>query len=320
MTDRGQASVLRRKTRAAREGGDPRVISPVRALRLSLARAADTLFGLGLSVATVEQRRIEPADLQPALEGAGLFVLLDGAGGTRGALRFDPALMAGLIEVQTVGQVLPGPVRARPATRTDAAMMAPLVDSFLDGFDAEMARGMAHPAAWGFRFGDRVEDARALALLLPAPGFDYFRLTVDLGPGARTGRLDLILPPPPQPAPPARGSAGPGAPLPPGTPGPEAAMAEVALSAPVVLDAVLARISLPLRAAMALGAGDRLALPSDSLGRAQLVAAGGYVVAEGRLGRREGWRALRVEAPPPETGASPGATAARAPALVPNNG
>lgn len=299
MTDPGHASVLRRKTRAAREGGDPRVMSPVRALRLSLARAADTLFGLGLSVATVEHRRIEPADLQAALEGVGLFVLLDGSGGTRGALRLDPALMAGLIEVQTIGQILPGPVRARPATRTDAAMVVPLIDELLAGFDTEMARGMARPAMPGFRYGDRVEDARALTLLLSAPGFDHFRLTVDLGPGARTGRLDLILPPALQPPPPTRGNPTPG------SPPPEAAIAEVALSAPVVLDAILARISLPLRAAMALVPGDRVELPGESLGRAQLVAAGGHVVAEGRLGRRDGWRALRLETAASGTGAAP---------------
>ncbi len=289
MTAHDKASVLRRKTRAAREGSDPRVMSPVKALRLSLARAADTLFGLALIVATVEQRRIETGELDDALGSEGLFMLLDGARGARGALRLDIALMTGLIEVQTIGQVLPGALRERPATRTDAAMVAPLVDALLAGFDTEMAAGHAHHAPRGFRFGDRVEDARALGLLLPASEFDFFRLTIDLGPGKRTGRLDLLLPPAPAPIPPRSGAV-----MPQRRADTTRDIASVALSAPVVLDAVIARISLPLREAMTLRPGDHLGLPRDCLARSELVAAGGLVAAEGRLGQREGWRALRL--------------------------
>jgi len=67
MADQQTASVIRRKTRAAREGADSRVISPVRALRLALARAAETLLDLPLVVATVEQRRVEAAEVEAAL-------------------------------------------------------------------------------------------------------------------------------------------------------------------------------------------------------------------------------------------------------------
>lgn len=292
MTAPQPASVLRRKTRAAREADDPRVMSPVKALRLSLARAADTLFGLALTVATVEQRRIDATGVEGALGTEGLFMLLDGAGGARGALRLDPALMAGVIEVQTIGQVLPGPVRPRPATRTDAAMIAPLVDAVLAGFDAEMAVGHPRQPARGFRFGDRVEDGRALALLLPAPELDLFRVTVDLDQGTRSGRLDLLLPPAPAAMPASVG----------GIAAPRHAetatdLATIALAAPAVLQVVLARLNLPLRTAMALSPGERLSLPRDSLGKAQLMAAGGHVVAEGRLGQRDGWRALRLAGP-----------------------
>ncbi len=289
MAAQQQTSVLQRKTRAAREGSDSRVMSPAKALRLSLARAADTLLGLALSVATIEQRRIEAAEVEGELGSGGLFILLDGANGARGALWVDPALMAGVIEVQTIGQVLPGPVRPRTATRTDAAMVAPLADAMLAGLDAEMGSAQAGYVPREFRFGDRVEDGRALALLLSEPELDLFRLTVDLDHGARTGRLDLLLPPAPV-----------------GPPGTRRArtssqhapdMAAVALGAAVVLDVALARITLPLRAAMSLKPGDRLYLPRDNLAAAQLLGAGGHVAAHGRLGQREGWRALRLSGP-----------------------
>src|SRR6056297_2790933 len=108
MAQTEQASVIRRKTRAAREGADPRVLSPVRALRLALARAADTLYDLPLVVATVEQRRVEAGEVEDALGTEGLYLLLDGAAGARAALRLCPGLVSALIEMQTTGHVRPG--------------------------------------------------------------------------------------------------------------------------------------------------------------------------------------------------------------------
>ncbi|MFB9151169.1 FliM/FliN family flagellar motor switch protein [Roseovarius ramblicola] len=309
MAQQRQASVIRRKTRAAREGADPRVMSPVRALRLALARAADTLYDLPLVVATVEQRRVEAGEVEAALGTDGLFVLLDGAAGARAAMRLCPGLVSALVEVQTTGRVRPGEVRPRAPTRTDAAMVAPLVDALLSGFDDGMCDGSADHARRGFHFGDRVEDARALSLLMVVPEFDVFRLTADLGPGLRAARLDLLLPP--APAPPARGA---GAPPPGGTHrgthrgtearGPED-LATVALAAPVALDAVVARIRLPLSDAMALEVGQRLAIAKDSLGRVRLLGAGGHVAAEGRLGRRGAWRALRLSGADAQDGDGP---------------
>ncbi|MDZ7709889.1 MAG: FliM/FliN family flagellar motor C-terminal domain-containing protein [Roseovarius sp.] len=303
MADQQKASVIRRKTRAAREGADPRVMSPVRALRLALARAAETLLDLPLVVATVEQRRVEAGEVEAALGTEGLFLLLDGAAGARAAMRLDPGLLAALVEVQTTGHIREGNARARTPTRTDAAMVAPLVDALLAGFDEGMGESGANHAPRGFHFGDRMEDARALSLLLVAPEFEVFRLTVDLGPGLRTGRLDLLLPPAPPPArasgPAARTGARRGRAGGAGTPEPED-LASVALAAPVVLDAVLARIRLPLSEAMALEVGQRLGLPVQSLRGVRLLGAGGHMAAEGRLGRRDGWRAVRLAGTGPE--------------------
>ena len=319
MADQQKVSVRRRKTRAAREGADPRVMSPVRALRLALARAADTLYDLPLVVATVEQRRVEAGEVETSLADEGLHLLLDGVSGARAAMRLDPGLLAAFIEVQTTGRVRPGEPRPRPPTRTDAALVAPLVDALFAGFDDGMDEDGADHAPRGFHFGDRVEDARALSLLLAAPEFDFFRLTVDLGPGLRTGRLDLLLPPAPvaRAAAPAAGGARRGK----VSGGPEG-MATAALAAPVVLDAVLARIRLPLRAAIALEVGQRLEIAKDSLVRVRLTGAGGHVAADGRLGRRDGWRAVRLagvgagdrpDGAPGDDSAAPGPATPQAP-------
>ena len=302
MTAQDTASVIHRKARAARDGSDARAMSPAKALRLAVARAADTLLDLALTVATVEQRRVSLAQVAETVADEGLILLLDGAGGARGGLALDAQMMAALIEVQTTGKVRSGAAPARRATRTDAAMVAPLVDAVLDGVDSEMLAEVEGYVPRGFRFGDRVEDRRALGLLLDAPDFDVFRVTADLGPGVRTGRLDLLVP--------ARRplAAKTGTRTDVGGPA-RALMSDVALGAPVVLDAVMARITLPLREACALSRGQVLALTPESLGAIQVTGAGAHLVAEARLGQLNGWRALRLvssaAAPLPDAKAEP---------------
>jgi len=265
-------------------------MSSAKALRLSLARAADTLFDLALTVATVEQQRVPLGQIDTALQEDGLILLLDGSGGTRGAVCLDQQMMAGLIEVQTTGRVRKGTSQPRRATRTDAAMMAPLVDALMDGIDAEMGAELDEYQPRGFCFGDRVDDLRSLALTLDAPDYDHFRVTVDLGPGAKTGWLDLLLPvradPPKRAADSDRTACD------------TARMSDVVLGAPITLDAVLARITLPLREACALEPGQILELDRETLTATRLVTAGGHPVAEARLGQVNGWRALRLVSAP----------------------
>jgi flagellar motor switch protein FliM len=286
MASQDHEKVIHRKARPARDGCESRAMSSAKALRLSLARAADTLFDLALTVATVEQQRARLDQIDGILPEDGLILLLDGSGGARGAVCLDQQMMAALIEVQTTGRVRKGTAQPRPPTRTDAAMMAPLVDALMDGVDAEMGAEVDGYQPRGFCFGDRVDDLRSLALTLDAPAFEHFRVTVDLGPGAKTGWLDLLLPvradPPKRPAASDRSA--------PDT----AQMSDVILGAPVVLDAVLARLSLPLREACALKPGQTLPLDRETLTATRLVTAGGHLVAEARLGQVNGWRALRL--------------------------
>ncbi|WP_422001861.1 FliM/FliN family flagellar motor switch protein [Roseovarius mucosus] len=288
MGSQDHSSVIQRMAQAARDGSDSRQMTPVKALRLSLARAADTLFGLGLTVATVEQMRVPLAHVGRSLGDAGLLVLLEGDGGARGALCLDSQFLAGLIEVQTTGSVRPGLARPRAATRTDAAMVAPLIDAVLTEFESQLAQEHDAPPPRRFGFGDMVEDLRGLSLLLVAPDFDLLRLTVDLGPGAKTGRLDLLLP---VIASPARASSGKIANTKIEAP---ANLEQVVNNAPVMLDAVMARLRLPLRDILALKPGDLLPFQRETLNDTQLVGTRGHIVATAELGQMNGLRALRL--------------------------
>ncbi|SEL90717.1 flagellar motor switch protein FliM [Roseovarius azorensis] len=298
MGSQDQNSVIRRKARAARDGADPRLMSPAKALRLSLAQAADTHFDLALNVATVEQMRVPPGEAARSLGEEGLLVLLDGAQGARAALRLDPQFLAALIEVQTMGAVRPGVARVRPATPTDAAMVAPLVDALLERFDERMVEGFEDHVARAFRFGDRVEEPRSLSLVLTDGDYDLFRITVDLGPGAKTGRLDLLLPvalAPPRKADSTRAAHA------------ARGIGEVTLNAPVVLDTVMARVNLTLRDVWAFRPGQIVPLAREALSSAQLVGTGGHLVARVHLGQINGWRAVRLLAAEGGTLAGPAA-------------
>ena len=105
MGSQGDKSVIHRKAQVAREDFDAREMSPAKALRVSLAKAADRLFGLALTVSTVEQLRLSQTGIEAEMGADGLLILLDGPEGVRGAAKLDVQMLAALIEVQLLGQV-----------------------------------------------------------------------------------------------------------------------------------------------------------------------------------------------------------------------
>ena len=108
----------------------------------------------------------------------------------------------------------------------------------------------------GFRFGDSVGDGRGLLLSLADEEYEVFRFTADLSKGARSGEMVLILP----------------ADLLQEIAGDEAAgqgggfdLHDLAMSAPVTLDAVLARVQVPLQMVCGFRAGMTLPLSGAQL-------------------------------------------------------
>jgi len=112
---------------------------------------------------------------------------------------------------------------------------------------------------------------------------------LDLGAGAKTGRLVLAVPV----TGPAQVDDGGGTAAP--DPGDWAARWQQAIrAAPLTLEAVLARRTLPLSRIEALQPGDVLPLDREDLAATALCDAGGRVLFRARLGRSAGHRALRL--------------------------
>ncbi|MEM6589668.1 MAG: FliM/FliN family flagellar motor switch protein [Pseudomonadota bacterium] len=301
MSTGSDKSVIRRKAQSGREDFDVRAMSWSKAVRLSLERLGDRLFELQLSVRTVVQEDCALAGLKDVASGDRLVMLLDvyadlakgeggpaGVGGMgRGAAIMDRGLVQSLVEVQTRGKITEAELDDRPFTPTDAAVTAQLIDPVLASVDEMMMETPQSPDPLRLRYGDKVEDARALLLALEAPDYALFRISIDVEEGKRSGDMvlaipeELLRPPPPVPDKEEADAS-------------DFDLSGMALSAPVSLNAVVARLSMPLSQVSALKPGDRLPVERDALTRTELVGSKGFMLGKVMLGQMNGLRAVRL--------------------------
>lgn len=287
-----QSGVLRRKLVAAKAGAGDEGPGADRAWRLALARTARDLLKLQLDVTALGMTQHSLADLLELPAERALIAVLEGPQQTMGLWVADPSVLAALIEVQTLGRVSAHSVHARKPTRTDAAMVADLVDAALKGLEAGLADDPDLVWAGGFRYASFLDDPRPLGLLLEDEDYRVLRAEVSLAAGAKSGLILLAVPaegrgkrPPP--------SAGV---VPQIDPGPifAAALSERVSGAESALEAVLARLTLPISVMMTLQPGEILPLPLAALDRITLEGIDGRRLAMGKLGQNRGMRAVRL--------------------------
>ncbi|MEM6481922.1 MAG: FliM/FliN family flagellar motor switch protein [Pseudomonadota bacterium] len=285
MSQAAAYSVIHRKAKVARDEFDAREMSPAKALRLSMAKTAETLFHLALVVRTVEQVTVSLPQMEASLGEGGLLIVLDEPDGLRGAVKLDHAFVTALIEVQLIGQLRDKTPEPRPFTHTDAAITQPLINEVLGLFHQILAEDSIESGVDSLRFGDMVEDARTLVLGLEAPDFELYRLNVDLGPGKRTGQMELYLPHRPIiPNDTEAGDMG----------GLAQKLEKAAMNAPVTLDAALTRMRLPLSDVLKWTPGTTLVIDHGVLGDGVLLGAKEHEVARFKLGQFEGFRAVQL--------------------------
>ncbi len=287
-------------------------MSPAKALRLSVARAADELWDLAVAasgIALTEESQEAAVDSLP--EG-GLILLLEGPEGAVGAAHLPFPVVSGLVEAQTIGQVSTLPPEPRAATRTDAAMVAPLIDETLHRFESLLQEEGQAPWALGYRFGTMMESARMLALALKATDFHVIRFSLDLA-ARREGEALLMLPVVELPGAGTGASGGEGV--------RQGALEAQILQAPTELRAVLHRLSMPLSAVSGLEVGAVLPIPREALARTEIEVGGEVTLGTTTLGQVNGMRALRfrlreAEDTPPEGQGDPGQAALAAPEVA----
>ncbi len=260
-----------------------------RGWRLALARATRDAMGLDLEVRRLQVMRVSLTELLDLAPERALVSLLDGPQGGLGVLLLAPGVTAALIEMQTLGRLASQPALARKPTRIDAAMVAGVIDRALAGLDDTLAEEADRIWAAGFRYASFLEDLRPLALLLEEESYRVLLADVAVGAGARDGQVILVLPAIGRGERATSASAEADA-----APLFTKALAEQVLQVDCRLDAVIGRLTLPIRQIMAFQPGDILDLPLAGVDAVSIETMDGRRIARARLGQNRGMRALKV--------------------------
>ena len=270
-------------------------MTPNKALRLGLALAAEKGMDLALDVTDVRHVKLPHRAVEVTLDNESLLILLEGQNGEPGALAMDMQVMAGLVEFQTLGQVVPKPVTDRVPTKVDAALVTPFLEDALMRYVRMLAEeGEAPYWLQHYKFGAMMQDTRTLSLAMTAQDYQMFVLDVKLERGKKTGTMALLFPDVQvlvnEPEEDAETDA--------------EKFQNGVKEASTVLNAVVGKISLPIAQIQALQAGDTLPLSEEAMQNATLEALTGEEIAEVRIGQLNGMRAVCV---PGLAGAAPAA-------------
>ncbi len=267
----------------------PEPLTPSRALRQAITRAAAQSIGLQLSVLGISEE-VGPLDdiLTRAEEGLMLLALGSQAGMT-GFLGIDLQTRAAVIEVQTLGRVSSAPAKPRSVTAADTAMAEPLVQRVLHEIELETTGTLLDGWVAGQRLFGRFAGVKEVGLTLANGDYRVVRLTLDLGAGGRQGLFVLVLPLPrpdtPMPMQPDAGAEF------------TRKLSENILAAPAEVRAVLHRLRMPLHTVEGFQLGQTIQLSGATVAGVKVEAPDGRLLALARLGQMSGMRAVRLGPP-----------------------
>lgn len=287
----GSPSVMRRKAGAGRPLPEIGAPTATRILRSALMQAGEDVAALTIVAGQPEETRVTLDPMVEGIEAQALMCLLEGPQAAYGLAILDPQAMAALIEVQTTGRVRTRPADVRAPTRTDAIMCADFIDRTLElleqgATDAELD---LLPVLAGFRYALALPEPRAISLTLPDIPYRQFSVSLDLGRGAKQGKIDVVLPYDG----PGRGRGGAGL-------DPQVfteALGDVVGTTTARLLGTLHRIELPLAEVAALEVGSLVPIPKEALSQVAIEDIDGRTIMRGRLGQQGGNRALRIGVP-----------------------
>jgi flagellar motor switch protein FliM len=298
--------VIRRKIDRARQPQADGAPGADRGWRLALARAARDAMGLDLDFRKLSVTRASLAEVLDLAPDRALVALLNGPRGGLGVLMLSPAVTSAWIEMQTLGRLSAQAPPPRKPTRIDAAMVAGIMDRALASLDEALADEADLIWAGGFRYASYLDEVRPLGLLLEEQTYRVLAAEILLGQSGRSGDVVLVLPAAGRGHQPALSTTTPED----GAPQFTANLAAQVMQVDCRMEAVVGRITLPIRQLMGLQAGDVLPLPTAALDAVTLETSDGAPVARARLGQNRGMRALKILAA--EAGLRPSASAQHA--------
>lgn len=283
---------MRKKLLAGKAEGADGGPGADRAWRLAFARAARDMMQLAVDFTSQSVARRSLTEVLELPPDQALILMLQGPDDGLGLLLLSAEVHAAMTEVLTMGRCGTQPPEMRKPTRTDAAMLSPLADLALIHLEDALAEDGDLPWTSGFRYASFIEEARPLGLLLEDVPYRVLSAQLSLAQGARTGEIFLILPATGRGAQPRLRQGA----VPPDIAGPAFAAALTARvhEADCKLDAVVARLSMPLAATLHLRVDMILPLPAAALNLVSIEGLDGRRVAMGKLGQNRGMRAVRL--------------------------
>lgn len=291
MTRQVAHDVLRRMASPPPPAPEDVPITSSRAIRLAITRAADKVHDFAVSVSSLREEVLTLDALLAAFEPELMLIgMHTGSGPATGIATLDLNMRAAVLELQTIGDVLPDAPEDRPPTGTDAKMAEPLIAGFLTHLQDTAVRTALDGWGLGYVVGDKIASTRAAGLILEDGKYRLIRLSLDLGVGDRLAELSIALP--------CRSEAAAKIVKPEVTGDWDTRFRAVVQASPARLDAELHRFKLPLHQAEGLAVGQILPLPGCTVSSVKLLADDGRKVATARLGQSGGMRAVRVEAAP----------------------
>lgn len=295
MGDTETHNVLGRIAAKARAQRKARAMTLQKALRVTMAKVADSLMGLPVAVLSSTLQDVAGDEIESSLDDSTLLLLLDGPGGCAGAVRIEPVVVGALIQQQTIGSVSGSSDPERLMTRTDAAICAPVIDTLFARVAPILDDADERALIEGFCFGAKAQDARTLAMALDANTYTVIKLTLDIARGARQGEMVLILP--------TLEARADQQDAPDGVTGPDGEtgksdMARLVMGLNADLRMVLCQLNLSLKNLNALKVGHTLALTPGAFPNVQITTSTGRVLGRGVVGHVDGVRAVRPLRPP----------------------
>ena len=317
MSDTAASLPVLARIIAAHEGRGPGRPDPSpllkNALTRAIRRAAMPYDGFDPVVEDVVVRRdVDLTGVEGTLPEHGLIAAIEDDKGRRGMLTLEHGLLDALIEVQTTGKVEDVQLPPRKVTPIDEALCRDFLDLVLGGFAKETHSASGRDWPVRMAYGGKITDIRQLNLLFPESSYHSLSASISVG-NDRKGILSVALPVDPvlarQAAAKARAKTQP-ATRPEDWP---AKLLEALGGAPLFLDGVLLRMTLPLGKVQNLAIDDVIPFDAQVLGMVTLEDDESRILARGHLGQLNGRRALRMSA-----GAAGAAMEAASPAKAPS--
>lgn len=277
-------SPVHRMIQSASLSSGPMDDRAVRVWRLAAARALKSAVGMNAEVATAQVTSVQ-ADAMPGLVEPGeMTALMENDAGDVGLALISPAIVAALVEMQTIGRVSDRPAEPRQATPVDGALVGPSVDRIMVSAAAALAEcGLGDPVT-DYRFAMLTEAETPPTLSMADLPHSCLTLDITVEGGRKQGTMRFVSP---------------------DTGASEMQRAAsradwqnkisaAVLSSDVPVEARLGQVRMTIENVMQLTPGDFVPLSPEDLRRVRLVVGRGDLAGRGKLGQSNGYRAVKI--------------------------